>query len=141
MLGLVVVVAVVVHQHADHARQRPGHGDLARAQQRHPIEPQPPCGDGGKLGVEIVGQREDAAHHHVGRQRVARHQLAHQKICCIEDRARVVGLDAIGAPEREQPHRAQFCQRAPGFSPPRPPAPRGAGVVIALANGPCAVPA
>ena len=38
MTGLVVVRRVVLHEHADHARHRAGHIDLAHAQERHALE-------------------------------------------------------------------------------------------------------
>ena len=69
MPGLVGVGGVVVHEHADHARQRAGHRDLARAQQRHALEADVARGDGRELRVEVVGQREDAAHERPRRQR------------------------------------------------------------------------
>ena len=37
--------------------ERPGHGDLARAEQRDVVEPEAAGRDGGELGVEVVGDR------------------------------------------------------------------------------------
>ncbi len=47
MRRLVVLGGVVVDQHPDDPRHRARHGDLARAQQRHVLEPEGARGDGG----------------------------------------------------------------------------------------------
>ena len=71
MLGCVALLGVVVDQHADHARQRAGHGDLARAQQRHALEAERARRDRRELGVEVVRRGEDAADDVLRRERVA----------------------------------------------------------------------
>jgi hypothetical protein len=103
VLGGVVVLGVVMDQHADHARQRARHRDLARAQQRHAVEAEGARGDGGELGVEVVGGREDAADDVLGRERVALHDRAHQLGGGVEDVLSVVAIDADRAPQGEEP--------------------------------------
>ena len=58
---------VVVDHHPDHARQRAGHRHLPSAQQRHAVQAERASRDRRELGVEVVGQREDAADHRLGR--------------------------------------------------------------------------
>src|SRR3954449_143937 len=102
---LVPVVRVVMDQHADDHRQRPGHRHLAGAQQRDAVEAELPGGDRGELGVEVVREREDAAHD-VGRaERVAVHDLPHQRLGAVEDRVGLVAVDRRGAAEGEEAHR------------------------------------
>ena len=112
LMVVVVIVGVVMHHHPDHRGERAGDGNLLRAQQRHPVKTEPPRRDSRELRVEILGQREDAAHHRVGRQRVASHQLADQQVGGVEDRVLFVALDAVGPSEREQTHRGDLA-RAP----------------------------
>ena len=79
---------VVLHEHADHARERAGHVDLAHAEQRHALEADRARRDGRELRVEVVGHREDAVDDVARRERVAVQQLAHQLLGRVEDRAR-----------------------------------------------------
>ena len=82
----------------------PGTGDLARAQQRDALEAQVPRRDRGELGVEVVGQREDAADDVVRDQVVAPHDLAQQPLGRADDGLRVVAVDGGRAAEGEEPH-------------------------------------
>ncbi len=104
MLGMVVVLVVVVDEHADYAWKRAGYCHFSRTKERHPIKPQAPRRDRGKFGVEIRGHREDAADDLFGLQSVSFHQLAHELVSGVEDRLRLVFLHGVGPPERVQPH-------------------------------------
>src|SRR5919198_855998 len=61
VLRLDAVRRIAVDEHADHARQRTWHRDLARAQQRHAAQAHAARGHGGELGVEGPEERGDAA--------------------------------------------------------------------------------
>src|SRR3954447_19599359 len=114
---LVPVVRVVVDQHADDHRQRARHRHLARAQQRHAIEPELARGDRGELGVEVVREREDAAHD-VGRaEAVAVHDLPHQRLGGVEDRVGLVAVDRGGAAEGKEAHRREMMPCMARLSP------------------------
>src|SRR4051794_15085461 len=102
--ALVRLVRVVVDQDADDPRHRARDRHLACAQQRDAVEAEPARGDGGELGVEVLGQREDAADHEVGTERVALHQLAHELLRGAEDGVGVVAIDGGGAAQGEEPH-------------------------------------
>jgi len=103
---------VVVHHHPDHALKRLRHGDLARAQKRHAVEAELPRGDGRELGVEIVGDREEAAHHRRGRELVAPHDLLEQLAGASPDLLGRVLIDRDGAAKGEEAHAARFCQQS-----------------------------
>ena len=99
--------------HPDHARHRAGDRDLPRAEQRHRVEAEVAGGDGGELGVEVVGGGEQAADHRLGAQVVAVDQLAHQLLGCGKDRPGLVGLRLSGAPHRKESlvaHRRESSQ-------------------------------
>ena len=83
----------------------PGTGDLARAQQRHAVEAQAAGGNGREVGVEVVGQGEDAADDVVGADLVAGHDLAHELLGGVEDGGRLVDVDGGGAAQGEEAHR------------------------------------
>jgi hypothetical protein len=69
VLSAVTLAGVVVDQHADDATRGSGHRHLPRAQQRHAVEPELARGDRRELGVEVVGEGEDAADDVVGTDR------------------------------------------------------------------------
>src|SRR5919199_2349618 len=106
--GPVVVGRVVVDEHPQHARQRARHRDLARAEQRHAVEADVARRDRGELGVEVGGEREDAAHDVLGREGVALDDLVHEPLGGREDGLAVVALDAGGAAEGEEAHRREI---------------------------------
>ncbi len=85
--------------------QRAGDGHLAGAQQRHAVEAQAAGGDGGEVGVEVVGEGEDAADDVVGTDLVAGHDLAHELLGSVEDGGRLVDVDGGGAAQGEEAHR------------------------------------
>src|SRR3954468_132782 len=116
--GRVGLVRVVVDQHADDHRQRARDGHLARAQQRDAVEAEPARGDGGELGVEVVREREDAAHDCVRGEVVALHDLPHQRLGGAEDRVGRVAVDRAGAAEGEEPHRREMmpCMARPSVA-------------------------
>src|SRR3954463_3949091 len=128
---LVPVVRVVVDQDADDHRQRAGHRHLAGAQQRHAVEAELAGGGRGELGVEVVRQREDAAHD-VGRaEGVAVHDLPHERLGGVEDRVGLVAVDRRGAAEGEEAHRRGIMPCMPRlFS-------RAAAVLTAVAIAGC----
>src|SRR3954452_5331793 len=107
----VPVVGVVVDQHPDHHRQRAGHRHLAGAQERDALEAELARRDGGELGVEVVGEGEDAADDVVRAERVALHDVAHERLGGVEDRVGLVAVDRGGAAEGEQAHRRGIMPR------------------------------
>src|SRR6266550_1240697 len=60
------LAGVVVDEHADDVPQRAWDGHLAGTQQRHAVEAEAAGGDGREVGVEVVGEGEDAADDVVG---------------------------------------------------------------------------
>ncbi len=64
-----------MEQDADHARQRSGHLDLLRAEQRHGVEAEVSRRDRGELRVQVGRGAEDAAHHLIRAELVAAHDL------------------------------------------------------------------
>src|SRR6185312_4991332 len=113
VLGRVLLVGVVMQHEPDDPWHRAGDGDLACTQQRDLIEAELAGGERRELGVEVVCDREDAAHHRLGGERVSVHELADQEAGALQDRARLIDLDAIGASEREQPHWVVILPKAP----------------------------
>src|SRR6266536_4528538 len=105
VLGAMLLVGVVVDEHADDAPQGSGDRHLARAQQRHATEAQAAGGHGRELRVEVVGEGEDAADDVVGPDRVAGHDLAHELLGGGEDGVRLVGVHGGGAAQGEEAHR------------------------------------
>src|SRR3954470_7749186 len=99
------LVGVVVDEHADDAPERAGDRHLAGAQQRHAVEAQAAGGDGREVGVEVVGEGEDAADDVVGPDLVAGHDLAHELLRSVEDGGRLVDVDGGGTAQGEEAHR------------------------------------
>jgi len=106
VLGRVPLGRVVVDEHADDVAEGAGDGHFAGAQQRHATEAQAAGGDRRELGVEVVGEGEDAAHDVVGADLVAGHDLAHELLGGSEDGGRLVGVDGRRAAQGEEAHRA-----------------------------------
>ena len=107
------VGGVAVHEHPDHPRQRARDRDLAGAQQRHPAEADVPGGDRRELGVEVLGEREDAAHEVVGLEPVALESSRISSSVAARIASASLAVDGGGAAEREEPHgRAASASRA-----------------------------
>src|SRR5689334_8404931 len=95
----------------DHARQRPRHLHLARADQRHLAQPDPPRGHRGELGVQVGGAGEDAAHQVVHLQLVALEHLRDQLLGGLEDHVGVVRVDGRCATQGSQSHGAALSTK------------------------------
>ena len=113
-----VLRRVVVDQHADDARQRAGHGDLAGAQQRH-ARRSPSCAraTAGNSASRSSVSGEDAADDVARAERRCAAMISRiELVGGREDRLGVVALDGGGAAQGEESHRRAILhqRRAPG---------------------------
>ena len=95
--ALIAFAALTVARAGALASFRLGHVDLAGADQRNRVQPEPARGDGRELGVQVGGGGEDAAHDVLGRKGVSLHHGTNQLLGALEDRVGVVRVDGYCA--------------------------------------------